>query len=343
MAGPGPRTRRPGAEGGSGPGLFAFGFLGWVSGDYERGTDQCAASVELWQEVGDTWSWALALNVLGMLRGEMGDQAGARRDLEESLALYREIGREWGVGLGLFDLGKALTYEHLYDESGALIEASLVHFRAIGDRWQSAEALADLGGVAQVQGDMARVATLAAESLRVTRSQGWLWYLPESLELLAGVALARGDTERAVRLFGAADAQREASGAARQPVFRAPDTRNIAVARTALGQDTFASAWAEGRSTSLEQAIEEALTIADTSPGEANGVTSDTTLPDVGLTERELEVVRLLACGRTDREIAEALFVSPRTVNSHTARIYAKLGIGSRAEATAWAVRHGLA
>jgi non-specific serine/threonine protein kinase len=323
--------------------LFASGLLGWVSGDYEGGTAQCAASVELWQEVGDTWPWALALNVLGMLRGELGDQAGARRDLEESLALYRKVGHDWGIGLGLFDLGKALTYEQSYDEAGALIEASLVHFRAIGDQWQTAEALADLGGVAQMQGDMARVAALAAESLRVTRAQGWLWYLPEGLELLAGVALARGETERAIRLYGAADTQREASGAVRQPVFRAPYTRNIAAARTALGEDSFASAWAEGRNTSLEHAIEEALAIAATSPGEADGIKSDSPLPDIGLTERELEVVRLLASGRTDREIAEALFLSPRTVNSHTSRIYAKLGIGSRAEATAWAVRQGLA
>lgn len=323
--------------------LFASGLLGWVSGDYVRGVERCAASVAVWQKVGDLWKCALTQNVLGLLRGEQGDHHGARRDLEESLALCREINHAWGIGLGLFDLGKALTYQEAYDEAAPLIEESLTYFRATGDRWQIAEALADLGGVAYARGDRSRAAELAAESLRVTREQGWLWYLPESLELLAGVALARGETERAVRLFGAADARREAGGAVRQPVFRAPYARDLAVARAALGSNRFAAVWAIGRATALDAAIVDALAIAD-GPRGARARGADVPLsPETGLSAREMEVLRLLAAGQTDREIAEALFLSPRTVNTHTTSIYAKLGVGSRAEATAWAVRHGLA
>ncbi|MEA2584129.1 MAG: hypothetical protein QOF33_2214 [Thermomicrobiales bacterium] len=322
--------------------LFASGLLGWVSGDYARGAEQCAASVELWRELGDTWPLALALNVLGMLRGEQGDHAAARRDLEESLALCREIGHEWGIGLGLFDLGKVLTYQHAYAEAGSLIEASLAHFRATGDRWQMAEALADLGGVSQVHGETARVAALAAESLRLTRDQGWLWYLPEWLELLAGVALVRGEAERAATLFGAAEAQREAGGSARQPVFRAPYAHHVAAARKALGEDAFAAAWSAGRAMALEQAIEDALAVAAAMADVGGHTATGEPALDAGLTSREAEILRLLAAGRTDREIAEALFVSPRTVNSHTTRIYGKIDVRSRAEAAAWAVRHGL-
>jgi DNA-binding CsgD family transcriptional regulator len=60
-----------------------------------------------------------------------------------------------------------------------------------------------------------------------------------------------------------------------------------------------------------------------------------------GLSAREAEVLRLLAQHLTDREIAEALFVSPRTVNAHVASILAKLGVANRREAAA-AVRLGL-
>jgi DNA-binding CsgD family transcriptional regulator len=62
-----------------------------------------------------------------------------------------------------------------------------------------------------------------------------------------------------------------------------------------------------------------------------------------GLTARELEVWRLLAGGRTDREIADTLYISPRTASKHVGAILAKLDVASRAEAAVLAVQHGLA
>ena len=62
-----------------------------------------------------------------------------------------------------------------------------------------------------------------------------------------------------------------------------------------------------------------------------------------GLTARELEVLRLVAAGHTNREIAAALFVTQRTAATHVTHILAKLGVESRIEAAAWAVRYGLA
>ena len=62
-----------------------------------------------------------------------------------------------------------------------------------------------------------------------------------------------------------------------------------------------------------------------------------------GLTRRELEVLRLIAQGRSNREIAAALYLSPRTAERHVANIYLKLGAHSKAEAAAYALRHGLA
>jgi DNA-binding NarL/FixJ family response regulator len=62
-----------------------------------------------------------------------------------------------------------------------------------------------------------------------------------------------------------------------------------------------------------------------------------------GLTTRELEVLRLLAAGESNRAIGERLFISPTTVASHVASIFGKLGVDSRAKATAYALRHDLA
>ncbi|MDP9363401.1 MAG: response regulator transcription factor, partial [Chloroflexota bacterium] len=61
------------------------------------------------------------------------------------------------------------------------------------------------------------------------------------------------------------------------------------------------------------------------------------------LTPREVQILRLLATGASNRQIGERLFISPATVARHVANLYAKLGVASRAEATAFAHRHGLA
>lgn len=62
----------------------------------------------------------------------------------------------------------------------------------------------------------------------------------------------------------------------------------------------------------------------------------------VGLSERELEVLRLIADGLSNREIADRLVLGTRTIDSHAAHIYQKTGTRGRAEATAFAIRHGL-
>ncbi len=148
----------------------------------------------------------------------------------------------------------------------------------------------------------------------------------------------RGEARRA-RPLGAAAALREEIGASANLPERAAYERAADAARSALGAEEFASAWAAGRALPLDRATAEARAVGDAAAAEPAG-----TAPAAahGLTPREAEVLRLLVEGRSDREIGAALFISPRTVMRHVTGILAKLGVDNRTAATNLAVRQGL-
>jgi DNA-binding NarL/FixJ family response regulator len=113
-----------------------------------------------------------------------------------------------------------------------------------------------------------------------------------------------------------------------------------------LGEQAFAAAWQEGRMMKLEQVLAESGRVvlsATTLAGQPETTTAKTlaTYP-AGLTAREVEVLRLVAQGLSDAQVAEQLVISTRTVNSHLTSIYSKLGISSRTSATRFAIEHHL-
>ena len=123
-----------------------------------------------------------------------------------------------------------------------------------------------------------------------------------------------------------------------------------AAVRAQLGEQTFAQALAEGRAMTLEQVLsswEDSISSSQPPTKSMMGTTADrqqglpSTVPNE-LTGREVEVLRLVAQGLTDAQIAEALVISPRTVNAHLRSIYSKLGITSRHAATLFALQHRL-
>jgi DNA-binding NarL/FixJ family response regulator len=150
----------------------------------------------------------------------------------------------------------------------------------------------------------------------------------------------------AVRLWGAVEVLREAAGIPLSPIERADYERAIAAARTRLGEQAFAAAWAEGRAMTPEQALAAGgqLIIPGRTPTKARTtkLKSLATLYPNDLTEREVEVLRLVAYGLSDAQVAEALVISPRTVNAHLRSIYSKLNITSRTAATYFAIEHHL-
>jgi DNA-binding NarL/FixJ family response regulator len=170
-----------------------------------------------------------------------------------------------------------------------------------------------------------------AESLGVLQETGNPLYM--HLELLAAAVSMRGDHRRAALLFGAAEALREAVGAFVLPLYRAEYDSGVVAARAGLDEAILSAAWSEGRAMTPGEAIEYALRTKESpaSPKES-----------AGLSERELEVLRLVAEGLTDAQVAEKLYLSPRTVGWHLRSVYRKLGVPSRAAAARAAVERSL-
>jgi DNA-binding NarL/FixJ family response regulator len=119
--------------------------------------------------------------------------------------------------------------------------------------------------------------------------------------------------------------------------------------RAAVGGEAFDAASKEGGALSLEQAVAEALAVAAPTAEVGATLAGHETLenapsqPGTELTPRERDVLRMMASGQSNQDIANAQFVSVGTVKVHVTHILAKLGVKSRAAATDYAHRHGLA
>jgi DNA-binding CsgD family transcriptional regulator len=224
-----------------------------------------------------------------------------------------------------------------------------------------------LGEVASDRGDYALARALMEESLALFRQVGDMWCTVEMLEQLARLAALEGqgtpaldNTRRAVQIYGAAEALRAAIGAPLPPhhsaAYHAPI---LAAARAQLGAEAFGAAWRAGRTLTLEQAIALATTaphhppapeqarlalVADAggAPVTADRDRRDTSADLADLSAREREVLRLVAEGLTDAQVALKLTISPRTVQRHLSSIYSKLQVTSRTAAARLAIAQGL-
>jgi non-specific serine/threonine protein kinase len=218
-----------------------------------------------------------------------------------------------------------------------LFEEAMRGFRALGNTWGPGMALVNLGRITRGRGDYEQAFAYFAESLELHLKQpGQRHSIAMSLRALASIAALTGRFERAVRLLGAAEALRAAIDAP-LPRHHAQTLQALDQARTAMGSQAFATVWEAGRSMPLAEVVAEAMEPPQATPGDPAQRGER-----FGLTRKELEVLRLLREGLTNREIGERLYISPRTAQTHVQNIMAKLDAGSRTAAATFAIAEGL-
>jgi hypothetical protein len=175
------------------------------------------------------------------------------------LALYRELGDKRGIAWALHGLGWAAKQQNDNSRAAALTTESLTLRQELGDQRGIAVSLHNLAWMVFDPEDAVQAGALFAESLALNWELGNKSLLAGCLVGLARVAGVQQQPERAARLLGTSEALRMALGESMWPSALMQYERAAAIARAALGEEAFATAWAEGQGMPLEQAITEAL------------------------------------------------------------------------------------
>jgi DNA-binding CsgD family transcriptional regulator len=292
----------------------------------------------LWRLAGNTTRVAAAVGNLGLI-------AQNRRDFERALACFREseelyetAGDQRGIAVALGCRARLERQRGNDREAVGLFERSVALFRELGADHNLANSLVNLGHSALTLGALQESTAYFTESLELRQALGNTLGIAECLEGFAALASAAGRPRRAARLYGAAQALRETTGAPLVETDRAEHEHQVGLIRKRLGAHTFATEWAAGRATSPEDAARFALRASGADDADANVSRTGRSV----LTRREVEVAALIARGLTNRQAADELLVATRTIETHLEHIFVKLGAQTRAEVAAWAVRQDL-
>ena len=273
----------------------------FISGYLDEARTHFRQVLDLGQAAGDWRVVARALNQLGEIARFRGDDAVAAERYRQSLTLWRQLAERERIAMVLHNLAPVVA--------------------RLGDRRQSAE--------------------LFTESLEISRGLRHMHGVALCLLGIAGVI--EGDRPAvidAARILSAAETLRASIGVQWQPVDRAEFERSRVAVQARLDDETFASAWEAGKALTREGAVDTAMKLLDgmLSAGAAAGRRPRPSRFPGGLTRREYQVVQQIARGLTNREIAEALSLSKKTIEMHVSHSLTKLDVRSRAQLAAWFV-----
>jgi predicted ATPase/class 3 adenylate cyclase/DNA-binding CsgD family transcriptional regulator len=197
--------------------------------------------------------------------------------------------------------------------------------------WHKMWALSIRSYIAAARGDNEQARRDAHQALSIAIDCQSRIAVPAVLELLASLTVDGGNHSDAARLLGAAAAIRERTEEFRLPLYEDTYATAFDACRNELGEEDFQAARSDGAALSADDAISYALRGRGERRRPASGWAS--------LTPTELDVARLVSEGLANKDIAERLFVSPRTVQAHLTHMYTKLGFTSRVQLAQEAVR----
>ncbi len=224
------------------------------------------------------------------------------------------------------------------------VDELLLTARRLDDARYEPFLLRSAAGIALRNGDLSTAALRCAECLRLAHRQATWHVLPFAAVLLALVAAVRGDLEQAARCHGMVRSRLELLRPATPPGWFEQYLATLERVRATMGEDAFERQVGGGAEDMHANALAGLLEYAEGVSGRTPpAIPAQRSHDPDHLTPRELEVLEELITGATNKEVSRRLGMAPKAVMHHSGAIYRKLGVRGRAEATAWAFRHGLA
>jgi predicted ATPase/DNA-binding CsgD family transcriptional regulator/DNA-binding XRE family transcriptional regulator len=334
--------------------LLFLGFAAIEQGEYAKARVTLEESLVLLREMDDYEEIIWACFHLGRVLFAQGNEAQASALIREGLTIAEETNYKIASAIGFYLLGRFAFVQGELTKARSQLEESLSLFRSVGEQHRAAHVLSYLGRVALLEGGEAEAYTLCKDSVALFRQAKDAEGIVYCLQGFGGMVARQGKPVWAGRLWGAAASLLGTSKPhpplllpfERTSAERADYERMVSAVRTQVSEKAFAKAWAEGCKMTPEQAlaIQEQTLVSDQLH------TSEKTKPHKGrmpppppgLTRREGEVLRLIAQGLSNTQIAEVLVISPRTVDAHLRSIYSKLNLASRHAAMRYAHEHHL-
>ena len=307
--------------------VYGAGVLAVQQGDFDYANPLLDRAKELAARQDDRDLAAQVTMARGMSLFHSGDVDGGSALLETAIGEFADVGYREPFALSVLTrLATACFLEGEFDRAISLSAEAMSRAGELGDSWNLGIALWVRGATRWLAGqtDLAIEDTLAALDLK--ESLGDLHSITQCIDLLAVCLATKGEFTRAARLCGAGDALWEMMHTPNQagPHYAQARQGGADACRQALGDERFESLRQQGMTWSVAEAIAFAK-------GEKRRIANDNPL-----TKRELEIAGLVAEGLSNREMAERLVLSKRTIDAHIEHILAKLGFSSRAQIAEW-------
>jgi predicted ATPase/DNA-binding CsgD family transcriptional regulator len=322
--------------------VYCAGTLAYVEGELAEAAVLFANALLRYQEADDPGMIGRVELALGRLTWNDDDLDAARAGrawFDSAKLRFEGCGDKVGLAHSLHYEGLVAFKDGDLPRAEACLRDSLAMWQALGFSWELAQCIpGHLADVARVEGNLTDAMTLYQECLRFNWERQYLEDVSWSLAGLALIAATDGQVEQAVRLLALADRFEWAPRSSLTPHIRGLQDLALDILKKRVDSERFAQIQASVRS--ADPAVEIGAALALT-----RGETSDTgpSLADFGLTQREREVLQMMAAGMSNQEIAVALYLSVGTIKVHVTRILSKLELKSRAAATDFAHRHHLA
>ncbi len=315
----------------------------WLS-EHDQSTMMLDECISIRKDLKDEHKTARAVLFKSFIPNRTGDFATADALLYDSLRLMRDLGDQAGVALALLGFGELALRRGDFAHGEERTAECLTILAQIGDIRAITAAKANAGALRLCQGDLYGAERLLRESLEERHRIGDRGGIAWCLEWIAALSLRKSPrsegASRAARLLGAARQLRDITGSAIDPADRPHYDQVLTTAQRLLSDSAFISAWEVGRSMALQQMVAYGLELPDAQKTDRTPrLIPESNTP---LTRREYEILRLVADGLSDPEIAAALYISRRTVSTHITHILNKLDTKSRTAAATKALRSGI-